>query len=77
MLYFGVSTVVLAALLFIPASKLIWVLSVRRLERKGGRALNEAERQGQKTRARVIAVVLCVVFAALFNGQLLGMFAGG
>ncbi|MDP6517418.1 MAG: hypothetical protein QF926_12470 [Alphaproteobacteria bacterium] len=77
MLHYGISTVVLAALLFIPASKLIWVLSVRRLERKGGRALNDAERQGQQTRARVIAAVLCVVFAALFNGQLMDVFAGG
>ena len=77
MLYFGISTLVLATVLFIPASKLIWVLSVCRLERKGGRALNDAERQGQRTRAWVIAAVLCVPFAALFNGQLLSIFASG
>ena len=71
--YYWISVAVLAALLFLPASRLIWALSVRRLERRGGRALSEAERAGQRNRARFIAVVLSAAFSALFNYHLLGM----
>jgi hypothetical protein len=62
---------VLAGLLFWPVSKLVWVMSVRRLERRLGQPLSEQERQGQLNRARFLALVLCVAFSALFNYQLL------
>lgn len=75
--YYWLSVVVLAALLFLPVSKLVWVMSVRRLERKGGRALTEKERLGQLNRARFIAVILCGLFSALFNYQILDMSAHG
>jgi hypothetical protein len=71
--YYWLSVAVLAALLFWPASRMIWVLSVRRLERKLGQPLTEPERVGQRQRARVIAIVVCTVFSALFNYQLLEM----
>ena len=72
-LYYWLSVAMLTALLFLPASRLIWVLSVRRLERKGGRALGDAERRGQLGRARFLAILLCLAFSALFNYRLLGM----
>lgn len=75
--YYWLSVVVLAALLFFPASKLVWVLAVRRLERKQGHPLSDAERQGQLNRARFIAIVVCVIFSALFNYQILDMSAHG
>ena len=49
--YYWLSVLVLAALLFWPAAKLVWVLSVRRLERKLGQALSAEERLGQRNRA--------------------------
>jgi len=64
---------VLAALLFWPASRMIWVLSVRRLERKRGQPLTEAERAGQRSRARFIAIIVCTLFSALFNYHSLDM----
>ena len=67
---------VLAGLLFIPASKLIWVMSVRRLQRKTGHELNDSEIQGQKNRARIIALVLVAVFSWFFNLNLLGVTHG-
>ncbi len=75
--YFYASVVVLAALLFLPASKLIWVMSVRRLERKTGSALSEEERLGQLNRARVVALFVVIVFSLLFNVSMLGMPQGG
>lgn len=70
---FTLWVLVLAALLFLPVSKLIWVLSVRRLQRKTGRELSEAELQGQLKRARVIAVFVALIFSFLFNANLIGI----
>ncbi|MGH6904804.1 MAG: hypothetical protein ACREIR_18920 [Geminicoccaceae bacterium] len=75
--YYWLSVVVLAALLFLPAAQLVWVLSVRRLERKLGQPLSVGKREGQRNRARLIAVVVCVIFSALFNYQILDMAAHG
>ena len=68
-------TLALAAALWWPASRLIWVLSVRRLERKLSRKLETAEIDGQKRRAWIIAAALCLLFSAMFNVRLLA--AGG
>ncbi|MDJ0861501.1 MAG: hypothetical protein QNJ87_15385 [Gammaproteobacteria bacterium] len=73
MAYFVISVLVLAALLYLPVSKLIWVVSVRRLQRKLGRELDEAEVRGQAKRARFIALLLCLPFSYLFNLNLLGL----
>jgi hypothetical protein len=75
--YYWLSVAVLAALLFLPASQLVWVLSVRRLERKLGQQLSDQERAGQRNRARFIAIILGVIFSALFNYQILDMAAYG
>jgi divalent metal cation (Fe/Co/Zn/Cd) transporter len=75
--YYWISVAVLAVLLFWPVSKLVWVLSVRRLERKLGQPLSEPERLGQRNRAWLLAIVLCGIFSALFNYQILDMASHG
>lgn len=70
--FFTLSTVVLAALLFFPVTRLIWVMSVRRLERKRGETLADAERQGQLQRARVVALLIVIFFSLVFNLATLG-----
>ena len=75
-LFFTLSWVVLAALLFLPVSRLIWVMSVRRLERKQARRLEEVERGAELRRARVIAVFLVLAFSFLFNLQTVGLPGG-
>jgi hypothetical protein len=72
MLYFVFSVIILAALLFFPMSKLIWVVSVRRLQRKLQTELSPEEVNGQLVRARFVAVIVCLAFSFLFNGNLLG-----
>ena len=74
--YFYFSVALLSLLLFFPASRLIWVLSVRRLQRRRGRALNSTEIEQQRSRARLIALLLVILFSWLFNLQLLSP-AGG
>lgn len=73
MAWFWGSTFILAALLYFPISKLVWVLSIRRLEVKLARPTTEAERQGQLNRARFIGVIVALVFAALFNYNVFGI----
>ncbi|GAB4226683.1 MAG: hypothetical protein Kow0032_04670 [Methyloligellaceae bacterium] len=63
----------LAAMLFLPVSKLVWTLSVRRQERKQQRKLEEAEIQGQLRRARFISFFLVIIFAVLFNLNVFGI----
>ncbi len=77
MLYFLVSVIVLAALLFLPISKLIWVFSVRRLQRKLKRELNETEIAGQMTRARFVSIFVSLLFSYLFNLNLIGLPTNG
>jgi hypothetical protein len=67
----------LAAALFLPVSKLVWVLSVRRMERRLGHPLSDQDRQGQLNRARFVAIVVCVAFSALLNYQMLDMSSHG
>ena len=71
--FFIVSWLVLAALLFYPVNKLIFVMSVRRLSKKLARDLNEEEVTGQRNRARVLAVILVLGFSFLFNIQTVGL----
>ena len=73
MFYFIASVIVLAVLLFFPVSKLVWVLSVRRLQRKLKRELSQQEIDGQLNRARFIAVLLSLAFSFLFNASLVGL----
>jgi len=75
--YFIGSVLVLAALLYLPVNKMVWVLSVRRLQRKENRQLSELEVQGQLNRARIISVILVLIFSYLFNEQLGGRFGYG
>jgi len=71
--YFYFSVLILAMLLFFPVSKMIWVISVRRLQRKTGRLLTTEEIEAQKTRSRFIALLLVFPFAWFFNYGLLGL----
>ena len=73
MWYFLISVLVLAVLLFFPLSKLIWVLSVRRLQRKLNRELDAAELAGQMTRARFISIFVSLIFSYLFNYKVIGI----
>ena len=70
--WFLVWSALLAAMLFIPVSKLVWTLSVRRQERKLDRKLDETEVKGQLQRARFLSAFLVIVFALLFNGNIFG-----
>ena len=62
--------VLLSIALYFPVNKLIWVLSVRRLERKYKKKLTDVERKLQLNRARFISIILVLIFSYFFNLKL-------
>ena len=77
MLIFILWVLLLAALLFWPMSKLVFVLSVRRLQRKLGRELDAREISGQLNRARVIGMFVSLGFSYLYNLNTIGLPGSG
>ncbi len=73
MLYFIFSIIILAFLLFFPVSKIIWTMSVRRLQRKLNRELSKEEINGQLFRARFISLFIVILFSILFNINSIGI----
>ena len=61
----------LAVLLFFPTTKLIWVSRVRSQERKLKRPTTEDERRDLRRTARVLAALIAVTFAFLYNRTLI------
>ena len=68
--YFLAGIVLLSIALYFPVNKLIWVLSVRRLERKYKKKLTDVERKLQLNRARFISIILVLIFSYFFNLKL-------
>ena len=66
-LFYLLSVLFLAILLYYPVNKLIFILSVRRYEKKIGDSLNDKELKGQLIRSRFISIILIVIFSSLFN----------
>ena len=71
--YYLISVIILALLLYYPVNKMIFVLSVRRLERRIGKQLNEDQKNGQLKRSRFISIILILCFSCLFNINILSV----
>ena len=66
-LFYLLSVTFLAILLYYPVNKLIFILSVRRYEKKVGKTLSDEELRGQLIRSRFITIILIIFFSSLFN----------
>ncbi len=64
----------LGLVLFFPVRQLIWVLSVRRLQRRTGELPADAVRKSLKRHAGITSLLLCLVCAAAWGSIVL---AGG
>lgn len=60
----------LALALFFPVRQLIWVMMVRRADRKLGSDTGTAERARLRRRAGITSALLCFAFSALYVAQL-------
>ena len=69
-------TILLAVALFYPVRQFIWALSVRREEHRLGLPTDEIRRSALKRRATVTAVLLCFVFAVLYQNVLMNQLYG-
>lgn len=59
-------TVLLGGLLFLPTRKLLWVMAVRRLERRTGQPAGDEVRLALKRRTSVTAALLVFVFSVVY-----------
>ena len=66
-LFYLLSVILLIILLYYPVNKLIYILSVRRYEKKTGHSLNQKELRGQLVRSHFISIILIIIFSSLFN----------
>lgn len=71
--YYLISVIILALLLYYPVNKMIYILSVRRLERRIGKQLNDDQKNGQLKRSRFISIILILCFSCLFNINILSV----
>ncbi len=71
--YAWVWSAALGVALYFPVRQLIWVMAVRRHQRKAGGRLPDGEvRDSMKRRAAVTSALLCLVFAATYGGVMFG-----
>jgi len=64
-------TVALAAAMFFPVRKLIWVQTMRRALRKGGEEnVDAAEKKRLLKRAGATSALLCFLFSLFYVGRL-------
>ncbi len=71
--YAWVWSAALGVALYFPVRQLIWVMAVRRQQRKSGGRLPDGEAQdSMKRRAGVTSALLCLVFAATYGGVMFG-----
>ncbi len=62
----------LAVALFFPIRQLIWVLAVRKEQRRAGQLPDDKMKQYLKGRATVTSGLLCLVFAAAYGSVMFG-----
>ena len=73
-IWYVISSIILAALLFRPVKKLIFVQRIRRAEAKLKRALTEGERKEIEKKTVPVAALITLTFAFLFNGIIMGKY---
>lgn len=62
----------LGVALFYPVRQLIWVLSVRRAQRRTGELPGEQDKDSMKRRAGFTSALLCLAFAAVYGEVMFG-----
>ena len=65
--WFWITTWLLAILLYFPVHRLIWVMRVRRLEARTGSKPTDEEVETLRVKTRIVAGLIVLTFAYLFN----------
>ncbi len=75
-LYYSLTSIVLGLLLFFPLRKFMLASSANRFARKENRSPNEDEMSALKKRTTVIAAIIAMTFAFLYNKFVMLKFFG-
>ena len=67
LVWFWITTWLLALLLYFPVHRLIWVMRVRRLEARTGNKPTGEEVEALRVRTRIVTGLIVITFAYLFN----------
>ncbi len=73
-LWYWLSTLILAGLLYKPVQRLIVVRRIRKIEKELKRETTPEEREAVKRKAIPLVVVIVMTFAFIFNKVLMGRF---
>ena len=73
-IWYLISSIILAAILFRPTRKFIFVQRIRKAERKLKRELTEEERKEIEKKIIPMTVVIVVTFAFIFNKILISQY---
>ena len=72
--WFGISSIFLAFVLFKPVNKSIYVQRVRRAEAKLKRDMTEIERKDLEKKTVPMSAFIVITFAILFNSVIMGKY---
>ena len=72
--WFGISSIFLAFMLFKPANKFIFVQRVRKAERKLKRDMTDKERKDLEKKTIPVAAIIVITFSILFNSVIMGKY---
>ena len=67
LVWFWITTWLLAILLYFPVHRLIWVMRVRRLEARTGNKPTDEAIEALRVKTRIVAGLIVLTFAYLFN----------
>ena len=72
--WYGISSIFLAFVLFKPVNKSIYIQRVRRAEAKLKRDMTEKERKDLEKKTIPMSAVIVIIFAILFNSVIMGKY---
>ena len=75
-IWYGATSVLLGVILFFPIRKVILALNVNRLQSKKKRPITDEELAVLKKKVTVIAAIICMTFAFLYNKIIMLKFFG-
>ena len=75
-IWYGATSVLLGVILFFPIRKVILALNVNRLQSKKKRPITDEELEALKKKVTIIAAIICMTFAFLYNKFIMLKFFG-
>ncbi|MEJ2183303.1 MAG: hypothetical protein P8Y66_07250 [Nitrospirota bacterium] len=75
--WYGITSFLLGALLFFPTRKFILAMSINRHQRKTGREATKEEIAAIRRKVTVLAALLAVTFAFVYNRVIMTKYFGG